>query len=488
MKTTKHQEIQQNKTTLIRDKTQNTQLTQPSKSQSKDQKSLLVNLNFDNVLPIDKQIIKTYLSPQSPSFWENLFQRGYYPQIKQMLDQISKYSNRIKNITINSPKSINPIFTYKKIYISPLEYYFFKKPNTISSRINFCPLNNRFKKPNCFIQENEMSCGVEYSQQKQKKALFVQNSLFFRSPFEFIFKYKTGKCENDIKRKSQYFTNKINILYNLNKDNYSFIFRDYLPFNSINRLNLQLIHKTINNQIDANANATLPNINDLNLPLQDSKFSIKTSYERNKLKYQTLLNSHLKLNSSINKTLNCLYIKSKFFIRKILNVKDIFFSQFNIEGGNVFEIKKLGKQEFNPIKVNDKLFIYNFNGIINPSDKIVPDTHQSNQNNNKYVEFMLGNMSYILFKSKIMFKKNPLNLLENFSLDKDGFEIMPLTFFNMLFTNISRKTIFKNARTSAGIGVSVISKLFSFEILYTPYVHLHKGDIHAKFHLKFGID
>jgi outer membrane protein assembly factor BamA len=87
-----------------------------------------------------------------------------------------------------------------------------------------------------------------------------------------------------------------------------------------------------------------------------------------------------------------------------------------------------------------------------------------------------------------MFKKNPLNLLENFSLDKDGFEIMPLTFFNMLFTNISRKTIFKNARTSAGLGVSVMSKLFSFEILYTPYVHLHKGDIHAKFHLKFGID
>ena len=41
---------------------------------------------------------------------------------------------------------------------------------------------------------------------------------------------------------------------------------------------------------------------------------------------------------------------------------------------------------------------------------------------------------------------------------------------------------------SAGLGVNVISKLFSFEIVYTPYVKKNLTDIHSKFTVKFGID
>ena len=47
---------------------------------------------------------------------------------------------------------------------------------------------------------------------------------------------------------------------------------------------------------------------------------------------------------------------------------------------------------------------------------------------------------------------------------------------------------FDYIRLSSGLGVSVISKLFAFEILFTPYIKKEASDIHSKFQVKFGID
>ena len=72
-------------------------------------------------------------------------------------------------------------------------------------------------------------------------------------------------------------------------------------------------------------------------------------------------------------------------------------------------------------------------------------------------------------------------------MEKDGFEISPYVHFNSLITidkfnfnkiprNIKDLTnIIENkdnniVRMTAGLGVNIISKLFSFEIIYTPYV------------------
>ena len=90
-------------------------------------------------------------------------------------------------------------------------------------------------------------------------------------------------------------------------------------------------------------------------------------------------------------------------------------------------------------------------------------------------------------------------------MQKDGFEISPYVHFNSLITvdKFNFNKIPKNfkdlvsiidnnennlLRMSAGLGVNVISKLFSFEIVYTPYVKKNLTDIHSKFTVKFGID
>ena len=116
---------------------------------------------------------------------------------------------------------------------------------------------------------------------------------------------------------------------------------------------------------------------------------------------------------------------------------------------------------------------------------------------------MLGNAFYSLFNNKIIFKKMPI--FNIFEMQKDGFEISPYVHFNSLITvdkfNFNKVpknmkdiiSIIDNGdnsllRMSAGLGVNIISKLFSFEIVYTPYVKKNLTDIHSKFTVKFGID
>jgi outer membrane protein assembly factor BamA len=106
---------------------------------------------------------------------------------------------------------------------------------------------------------------------------------------------------------------------------------------------------------------------------------------------------------------------------------------------------------------------------------------------------MLGNYFYAHFSNKIIYKNLPI--FNNFNINRDGFEISPFLHFSSLFTNYKYdfKKINDNFKTgsirlSSGFGISILSKLFSFEIIYTPYIKKEITDIHSKFSVKFGID
>ena len=58
-------------------------------------------------------------------------------------------------------------FSYSKIFLSPFEYSYFKKPNGLKGQINYLKLISENK--NNLINKNQLSCGVEYCQRKQKK-------------------------------------------------------------------------------------------------------------------------------------------------------------------------------------------------------------------------------------------------------------------------------------------------------------------------------
>lgn len=367
-------------------------------------------------------------------------------------------------------------FSYSKIFLSPFEYSYFKKPNGLKGQINYLKLISENK--NNLINKNQLSCGVEYCQRKQKKGFFVQNVIYFFKPLEIVLTYKYSKCENDIKRKSTIFSNKLSFIYNFCKRQIDKLEKEMFPFEPISHLNFQIMNKTINNNPENLGTSAIPNDIITNLPDEDSQFIAKISYENNKLPPNTMNNSFLKISLSLIKSLNSFYMNNKIFMRKIIPLTSYLISQFNFEGGLLINLLK--GQSNSALKVHEKLYVHNFKGIINPSKKIgIPSTNNNKQN----YEYMLGNTSYSLFSSKFLFKHCPLLYFNSFNLYKDGFEILPFTHFSSLITNGK-----ESLRLSAGLGISVISKLFTFEILCMPYVKKELSDIHSIFHLKFGLD
>ena len=364
-------------------------------------------------------------------------------------------------------------FSYSKIFLSPFEYSYFKKPNGLKGQINYLKLISENK--NNLINKNQLSCGVEYCQRKQKKGFFVQNVIYFFKPLEIVLTYKYGKCENDIKRKSTIFSNKLSFIYNFCKRQIDKVEKEG-SFEPISHLNFQIMNKTINNNPENLGTSAIPNDIITNLPDEDSQLIAKISYENNKLPPNTMNNSFLKISLSLIKSLNSFYMKNKIFMRKIIPLTSYLISQFNFEGGLLINLLK--GQSNTALKVHEKLYVHNFKGIINPSKKIgIPSTNNNKQN----YEHMLGNTSYSLFSSKFLFKHCPLLYFNSFNLY--GFEILPFTHFSSLLTNGK-----ESLRLSAGLGISVISKLFTFEILCMPYVKKELSDIHSIFHLKFGLD
>ena len=83
---------------------------------------------------------------------------------------ILKRTNFIRDIEVTKeigPSNINihQKFINKRIYMSPIEYFYYIKPNAIQGKLNY------------YINKlsNETSLGVEYVQRRSKRAFFIQN-------------------------------------------------------------------------------------------------------------------------------------------------------------------------------------------------------------------------------------------------------------------------------------------------------------------------
>ena len=487
---------------------------------SKGQKIVNTKITFENISKEDENIINKYITPKEKNFWANYPITELPYKIKFFQDLIFKKTNFIKNIEtenhtipLNSSNiNITQKFNNKKVYMSPIEYFYYIKPNAIQGRLNYY-----IKKFN-----NESSIGLEYVQRRNKRAFFLQNRTYLPNRNEFLMKYNYAKREDDFKRKSNIYTTKVKLIHNFM--NRPYIFRDYFLFDPKKSISLIFSHRNINNYFDEiaiNTNEKNNSVNEIvmNLPEHDSTFNIKLLYEKNMLyNKQFNGNNNIYENNSLNKisseivnSLNTLFCKNKIFFRKLFYINPSIQLQFNSETAFLFNVynlyhniryilqkNKYIKPKNDDCKIHEKLYSYNFKGILNPSRKL-----RFLGTNKTLHSYMLGNAFYSMFNNKIIFKKMPI--FNIFEMQKDGFEISPYVHFNSLitvdkfnFNKIPRN--FKDfvsfidnndndlLRMTAGLGVNIISKLFCFEIIYTPYVKRNLTDIHSKFTVKFGID
>ena len=225
-----------------------------------------------------------------------------------------------------SNTNIHHKFINKRVYMSPIEYFYYIKPNAIQGKLNYY-----IKKLN-----NETSVGVEYVQRRSKRAFFIQNVSYLSNNNEFLMKYNYAKREDDFKRKSNTYTTKIKLIHNFLTR--PFIFKDYFLFDPKKRISLIFSHRNINNYFDEvaiNTNEKNNSVNEIvmNLPEHDSTFNIKLLYEKNILKKEgkTENNSLTKISSEVINSLNTLYSKNKIFLRKIFNLNSMIQFQFNFE-------------------------------------------------------------------------------------------------------------------------------------------------------------
>ena len=318
--------------------------------------------------------------------------------------------------------------------MSPIEYFYYIKPNAIQGKLNY------------YIKSlnNESSIGVEYVQRRSKRAFFIQNLSYLSNNNEFLMKYNYAKREDDFKRKSNIYSTKLKLIHNfLNRP---YIFKDYFLFDPKKRISLILSHRNINNYFDEvaiNTNEKNNSVNEIvmNLPEHDSTFNIKLLYEKNILKKEDKFenNSLTKISSEVINSLNTLYSKNKIFLRKLFNINKLIQVQFNFETAFIFNIHNLYhnirhkfqkdkyiKPRSDDYKIHEKLYAYNFKGILNPSKKL-----QFLGTNKTMHSYMLGNNFYSLFNNKIIFKKFPI--FNIFEMEKDGFEISPYVHFNTVF-------------------------------------------------------
>ena len=471
-----------------------------------------MKVSYENISKEDTNIINKYII--SNNFWKIDDLKDFSFISKKFKELIFKRTNFIRDIEITqendsintSSININQKFYNKKVYMSPIEYFYYLKPNAIQGKLNY------------YIKSlnNESSIGVEYVQRRSKRAFFIQNLSFLSNNNEFLMKYNYAKREDDFKRKSNIYTTKIKLIHNFLTRPY--IFKDYFLFDPKKRISLIFSHRNINNYFDEvaiNTNEKNNSVNEIvmNLPEHDSTFNIKLLYEKNILKKEDSFenNSLTKISSDVINSLNTLYSKNKIFLRKLFNINKLIQVQFNFETAFLFNIHNLYnnirykfqkdkyiKPKNDDYKIHEKLYAYNFKGILNPAKKL-----QFIGTNKTIHSYMLGNNFYSLFNNKIIFKKMPI--FNIFEMEKDGFEISPYVHFNSLITidkfnfnkiprnikdivNIVENKDNNIVRMTAGLGVNIISKLFSFEIIYTPYVKKNLTDIHSKFTVKFGID
>lgn len=432
--------------------------------------SISANIHLLNITDEDKQQISQYLSPKQ-DYWKNFDLKELPYKLKSYFDTIQKQSQKIKRINVKVtkdkvPNTINiySSFDHNTVFLSPLEYYYLIKPNSILGKINYALLDKRFEPGSAFFKEIEGSFGIRYNHPNNKKTYFLSNNIFFLDHCQLLSTMSTSKSTNEANRQTFGSILKLNLLYNLYSRSYNF--KENLPFDPINRLSFQLSTKGINSQKVYEKNDVVNNI-----PDKDSQFRCKIAYENTHMSYNELSGSSFKLSSLLVKSLNSFYMKNKLFFRRIFDF-DILRYQFNTEVGH---IKSLNEKHSTQLKLNELFVIRNFRGVATPS--------RTNDGMSTY-----GNTSYAMIANKLFFKSFPL--LNSFSLAKDGFEINPFVHCNMLYNPILNNPDdeYNSLHISSGLGLSVSTKYFCLEANYTPYVKKNNNEIHSKFSFTFGLD
>lgn len=332
-----------------------------------DQELKRINFNLLNVTTPDRLIIGRALDP---TLHVNLKLNTLLTRIAKYFESIRNYSLkahtmniRVRNSVDEDVLDLDTSLMYEKAYLSSLNYGYLKKPNSFQIKFNYAPLNRRFQPENrSVIQEDEISTGVEYSQRNSKKSAFLSNTMYFPSSLmELETKMKLSMSDNDIKRKQSGSAFKVRLARNFNDR--PFLFRDLLLFDPINKFNLQYSHKVIKNYID-DYNCSPEMFS--RLPQEDSQHHFKASYVNNSISRTEgfLGNTDFKASSSLVKTLNSTFLKSKVFHRQFFNLSP-FVYQLNLEAGHVMPLKV----DSEGLRIHERLFVNNFKGVVNPSPK-----------------------------------------------------------------------------------------------------------------------
>jgi hypothetical protein len=465
--------------------------------------------NFSNLSNTDS-LYARYISQQNNQKEEISF-ADLNKKIAEMSKTIGNLTNKTTelDIIVKSSKNIDElelsnIFKFNNFYTSiPYQQYLYKS-NSISLKQNFSvfkrylpkqSINNKLyynrKIDNkAFFIEDEISGGFDYKHDNNKIGFFIQNVFFLSGNNEIVKKFKYSLSKEDVKRNREQKTFKMSFNKNISNER-TFLFRDNLIFDPINKFTLSYAHKVIaNNFDDANSSLKLKtetpeedSLHQLKLSLTGCKFDLnpfnfledKTGRYMNE--NNPLNNSSLtyKISSSLNSSLNSNFIENKFFIRKLSIFRNNFIHQLNLEGGNIINFNKDKN-----LKIHEFKYLNNFKGIYNPGEKAIIEEGKTGD--------CLGNNYFFTIKNKFFYNNIPL--ISNYKLKKDNFEIMPFSYLNFLLcgNNSLKNEDFNRSHLSAGFGINVLTEYANFEIYYNIFSKKNKYDISPEFGINIGFD
>jgi len=427
----------------------------------------------------------------------------FYTKVKAKTNRISVMDAKIKSSEVEDELIVDTLFKYHKYYLSPLFHQFLSKPNCLILRGNRNMFNYHFHnytlvdnpphldshvKQFNLVLEDELSLGIDYKNDTNKKGLFIQNTLFLFKDFEFLQKLKYSVSNQDIKRNKDQRTFKLAF----SKSFYErpFVFRDYLVIDPLSKLNFQYAHKIIDNSFDETNSSIEMNTE---VPRHDSLHQFKISLLNCKfLNYKNFLQNEktfiannnvfnsssifYKISSSYNHTINNSFFENKLFLRRFFNYENLLVYQFNLEGGAIINTNNEKK-----LKIPENFFIRNFKGIDNPGEKVIVEEGKTGD--------CLGNNYYLINKNKFIYNNIPI--LNNYTLAKDNFEISPFVFLNFLYcgnSNNSYSKDYERLHYSTGFGLNVLTETFNIELYYNLFVKKNKNDISSEFSVNIGLD
>ena len=415
--------------------------------------------NSPTITKPDIKILSTQANNYSTHSLSQIPLKDLNSSIQTFINSLKQPTQRIRttNVQISSNKApssknsllLNTSFTYNHLFLSPFDFGYLLKPNCYYAKLNYLYYNNRFNQinKNKFLNGSEINCGINYNNIKSKHTYFLNALLTSNED-----KYEIGTgikfSTNDIRNESGF---KLNIIRNLNYNNKSFIFKDYLPFDPIKRINFQFSQKSLNCINELSKSTSL-------IPEHDSHIKGKIVYENFSMNNKDVIRHyHLKISNAVVYSLNSLYLRTRGYLKKTFDYGKDWTYRLCCEVGNVKSLSKQKEEEFN---VNEKLSVFNFPGV--------------NNNNNNGNECVF----YFITRNKVYYNKLPF--CNKYSLDKDGFEIKPFIQLNTLLN--------KHFHFSSGIGVNFISRVFAFEFNLIPFKKSKNNQISSKCSFSLGFD